>query len=107
MSKIYDKNDTREVVISKEYRVTGVKCDICGRIIPAVTFYRTDASKYFRVTTGHNDWGNDSCDSVKHRDICPECVGKFVSDYLGDKNGYDTAYIEVETEWVSATYERV
>lgn len=71
--------------------VTGVECDVCDKII------RVNDSKrrYFEVTTGHHDWGNDSCESIKTRDICPDCIDKYVSEYLRDCS--DTGYIEIET----------
>lgn len=53
--------------------------------------------KYFEVTTGHHDWGNDSCDSIEHKDICPDCIGKVSLDYLTSASG--TQYIEIETTW--------
>ena len=52
------------------------------------------------VTTGHRDWGHDSCDSIEHYDICPRCINKFVADYLGNENASLSAYIEIETEHV-------
>lgn len=104
MSKVYDENDSREVVVSREYKITGVKCDICERIIPGY-MYRDDKAIYFRVTTGHNDWGNDSCESIEHFDICPECAKKFVTEYL--ENCCDTKYIEIETEYAYPHYARI
>ena len=78
-----------------------VECDKCGRDIPAyinTPGSKHDDSKYFRVTTGHNEWGNDSIESVEHQDICPGCINKFVADYLED--GRDSAYIDISTEFV-------
>ena len=105
MSKVYDENDCRKIVVKKECKVTGVKCDICGKIIPATSLYIQKESKYFRVITGHHDWGNDSHESIEHKDICPECIDAFVSKYL--KDAYRSEYIEVETEYVYHHYESI
>ena len=86
-----------KVVTTKE--VTGVKCDICGKVIP-VGKYPFDEHKYYDVMTGHRDWGNDSCESIEHRDICPDCLVGFVADYFKD-NEYSSAYMEIETEYAS------
>ena len=93
--------EVEEVVTATMRKVTGVQCDICNRILR----HSEDSHpghkypKYYEVTTGHHDWGNDSCDSIKHRDICPNCIGEFVSQYLKTHNG--TAYIDVETAYFS------
>lgn len=103
--KIPDEKQKQEVVVKTICKVVGVKCDICGRIIESPSIenrykWMDDDYKYYAVMTGHKDWGNDSCDSIQHRDICPNCINKFVSDYLNDKNAYRSAYIEIETEHV-------
>ena len=105
MSTVYDMNDCKEVVVRKECKVTGVKCDICGKIIPAEAYYTLEKSKYFEVTTGHHDWGNDSHESIEHKDICPECIDAFVSKYLKYADGTD--YIEIKTEYSHYHYESV
>lgn len=97
--------EKKEVVVRTAYKLAGVKCDVCGRIINTPSIenrykWMDDDYKYYLVTTGHNDWGNDSCDSIQHKDICPGCITKFVSDYLGDKKTYRSAYIAIETEHV-------
>ena len=94
--------EKKEVIRSITYEVAGIKCDICGRVIKAPSEldrynWLDDKYKFYVVATGHNDWGNDSCDSIEHYDICPECITKFVSDYLTDMKGYKSAYIEINT----------
>jgi len=96
--KIFGK--TAEEVVRKKRKVEAIECDICSRIIQADGDYRTvEKRRYFRVTTGHHDWGNDSCESIEHRDICPECINKFVAEYLGESDGRDTKYIDIETDY--------
>ena len=66
-------------------------CDICKTVIYEKK-YDTDSSmgdpiQYYKVTTGHYDWGNDSVDSIKTYDICsPECMAVIIDKY------YDRSY---------------
>lgn len=97
------KGEKKEVVVKTAYELVGVKCDVCGRIIkpPPVGYeWMKDKYKYYSVTTGHHDWGNDSCDSIEDYEICPNCINKFVADYLGNEHASRSAYIEIETEHV-------
>ena len=89
-------SETTEKVIKIKRKVTGIKCDICEKIIPV---NKGDESMYFDVTTGHHDWGNDSCESIESMDICPDCIDKFVSEYLQDA-ARTSRYIEIETHYV-------
>lgn len=84
-----------KVVTTKE--ITGVKCDICGKVIP-VGRDVYDKCKYYDVKTGHHDWGNDSCESIEHHDICPGCLVGFVTDYFKNDEYY-RSYMEIETEY--------
>lgn len=100
MSQILSEH-AKEVIYKKVKRRLGVKCDICKRELmisdPDRGRYAGGVyPEYFIVTTGHNDWGNDSWESRKEQDICPDCIDKFVSDYLSDKKGYKSRYIEIE-----------
>jgi hypothetical protein len=62
-----------EKTVSTEI-IAGVKCDICGKEI---------TGKYWRLTTHHHDWGNDSVDSYEHSDLCSrECINKALDDYI-------------------------
>lgn len=97
MSEILSEGAKKiKVVTTKE--VTGVKCDICGKVIP-IGKGRYDECKYYDVMTGHADWGNDSCESVEHRDICPDCLVRFVDDYF-ENNEYKSAYMNVYPGYV-------
>ena len=88
-------SETTKKVTKITRKVTGIKCDICKKIIPVDEY---DKSMYFDVTTGHNDWGNDSWESREHMDICPDCITKFVTEYLQDAAG-TSRYIEIETTY--------
>lgn len=93
MSEILSEK-TEEVVKVKR-NVTGIQCDICGKVIPVRC---GNGSMYFDVTTGHNDWGNDSCESRESQDICPDCITKFVTEYLRNAVG-TSRYIEIQTRY--------
>lgn len=67
------------------------KCDICGNDLLPVDkdklpshFRDRDRSiyDYYRITTHHHDWGNDSIESYKYTDCCCiECALKFIKLY--------------------------
>lgn len=86
--------ETKEV-IHKSYDVVPIKgvCDICGKDILPVSesdsrfppaykggpdvFY-----DYYRITTHHHDWGNDSIESYEDTDACClECALKIIKEY--------------------------
>lgn len=85
-------------------KLKGVKCDRCGKMLEpirsaAVTrSYGKDFPRYYEVTTGHNDWGNDSIESFKTEDICEDCLPAYFNEWR-ENNSY-TAQFEVKTEGV-------
>lgn len=93
--------EVEEVIKGEVHTVTGIRCDVCKRDLRyryrPNSDYLEHRPKYFEVTTGHHDWGNDSCESISHNDVCPDCIDGFVSRYLAKANGTD--YIEIETSW--------
>jgi hypothetical protein len=92
--------------MSTAYKITrtviDVECDVCKKIIPAGR-WRDEETKYFEITTGHHDWGNDSIDSMQTRDVCPECAPIFIAEYL--KKASTTGYLELSTEYSYADKE--
>lgn len=82
------KYETKEVTITKTVeKVIGIVCDECKNDIPN--------KEYFEVTTSHNQWGNDSIDSVNELDICSlNCLTKNMNEYY--KNGSHTYQYEIE-----------
>lgn len=67
-------------------------CDVCHNVID-------DNGPYWELTTGHYDWGNDSCDSIEHFDICSEaCLRAKFDEYARESGAseYNTMYFEVE-----------
>ena len=97
MSEILSEG-TRKIKYVTTKEVTGIKCDICRKVIP-VGRDVYDKCKYYDVKTGHHDWGNDSCESIEHHDICPGCLVGFVTDYFNN-NEYGSAYMNIHTEYV-------
>lgn len=86
---------TNETVVVAEVR----KCDVCGKIIfdsrEQLSFF--ERRPYWDITTGHHDWGNDSVDSIKNKDVCSKkCLQKVFDEYLngcGDRG--DSMYLRV------------
>ena len=84
------KMQEKEVVKIDEVDIA-VICDVCGKEILSEedlkSHYRTKHSYFYEVTTWHRDWGNDSVDSIEHKDICStECFNKFMEKYLTDES---------------------
>lgn len=88
-------SEVTEDVVLVTRRVTGFRCDICGKNIP---LDKRNESIYFKVTTG-----DDDCELriEYYQDICPDCVNKFIADYLGNANG-TSRYIGIETRYATA-----
>ena len=69
------------------------KCDRCGKIVNKRYCGQFGmnrkymSSSYYHVVTGHNDWGNDSIDSLESKDICPSCLINEYSDYVDRSTG--------------------
>ena len=81
--KIYTK---KEVFIQEDV-LEKIKCDICRKEIKD--------EYYYEVTTSHNDWGNDSWESLHISDICSnECLSKMFDEYLKFKS--NTKKLEIE-----------
>lgn len=67
-------------------------CDVCKKEI-------NTNKGYYELTTGHNDWDNDSCESIEHFDICSRtCLMNKFTEYLDESNANDwnTKYFNVE-----------
>lgn len=64
-------------------------CNICKKEIKG---------HYWSCQTCHNDWGNDSIESVEDKDVCsPECLQKVFNEYLNvSNNSFNSQQIEVE-----------
>lgn len=96
--KIKEKKE-RQITKVQE-RVVKTICDCCKKEITnwedADRFNAENESKYFRVTTGHHDWGNDSIESICYLDICPNCINDYFRKYI--EAGGRTSYIEVYTK---------
>jgi hypothetical protein len=74
-------------------------CDVCKHEGQYKKYLRdSEKTVYYHITTGHHDWGNDSCDSIVHKDACcVECLLKVMSDWLNDPDNKssNTAYINI------------
>ncbi len=88
--KYFGKEIEIKKVIKKYRSLEYIRCDVCGKKL---------SGKYYSVSISHNDWGNDSIDSLKFIDICHDCVGDYAKKYLDEATG--TERIEIEPEFVS------
>lgn len=67
-------------------------CDVCGKEIKA-------NQPYWELATHHHDWGNDSCESYEHFDVCSkECMRTKFEEYLknSDSKYPNTMCFDVE-----------
>ena len=103
--------------VIKEVEVTDhftIKCDCCNKEIFDKDHFEQglydknihglyDKFKFYTVTTGHNDWGSDSIDSVQEFDLCSdECLRKKFEEFLKENKGSYTAYFKIHSQeiWV-------
>ena len=95
------------MVKQKTEYINTCKCDNCGQIIWKEygdkftelypPFNKLKQVSFYHVTIGHHDWGNDSCDSIDHLDICPNCICDLFKEYIKrSENGVNTEYIDIE-----------
>lgn len=94
--KHYSDIVSKEVVTNLVRKLTYVECDECSKKIIA-DIGDSDSTRYVRVHTWHNDWGNDSVESHEYYDLCPECATKFITSYILDMNG--TMHIDCSNEY--------
>ena len=90
IEKYYEEKQVIKKVCVKEV----CKCDVCNKEIKK-------SKGYYHVTTEHNDWGNDSCESIENYDICSEnCLNKIFQQYIerSTENENNTEYFEVNHE---------
>lgn len=89
--------ETEKEIIGYAREITGIECDSCRKIILPKS-ETCKENKYYKVTTGHNDWGNDSIESIENHDICLTCLPFFVRNYFDSHHG--TAYLNIETSYI-------
>lgn len=111
MGKEYEYKEKQ--VTQKEVYIETLRCDRCKKVIykkygdkfddnnrSFLSDYRKPVS-YYVVTTGHNDWGNDSCESVDTKVVCPKCLTEEYSKYINEVNEaniWNTMYMNIEHE---------
>ena len=103
-----------------EYKITTIEqktpyisrtyCDRCGKLIfkqmgdsfrneCKIPYADRPSVSYYEVCTGHNDWGNDSIESIEHKIICRNCLTEEYADYVERASkGVNTEYIEIDHE---------
>lgn len=90
-------------VVKKEPCIEYLICDICDTLIKKSNIGNRVKSnnlvEWYFVRTGHNDWGNDSCDSVESFEVCPECLNKVFHEYFKRSTGRNSEYMNIEHCW--------
>ena len=77
-------------------------CDVCGKVIFRRSFLpgemRNVPVQFWKITTGYNDWGNDSPDSVETFDVCSQnCLNDKFTEYISITDGErNSQYFNVE-----------
>jgi hypothetical protein len=67
------------------------KCDVCG--IEHKGKYTPD--EWHEFSHSHNEWGNDSIDSVENHEVCsPKCYWEKFKDCVHDLKGRNNAEID-------------
>ena len=84
MSVAYEPAKIKKVIYEDTQTVLHVKCDGCGKkIYPADSFgdCRCD-NQYVSIITQHNDWGNDSFESITQKEYCFKCAAERMRKYI-------------------------
>ena len=100
---------TESLIIKKIERLPGIetcRCNICGRLIYRRSLQKSDELpknnelySFWEVMTGHNDWGNDSGDSIEHYEVCSTtCLQRLFDIYKieSSEDQRNSQYIEIK-----------
>lgn len=92
------KNKINKTVKITKSITEKVTCDVCGKTI-ADEKHRY--AEYWTLTTGHNDWGNDSCESYEDFDLCSKgCVQKKLNEYFDNCKDSNTQEFELSQDTI-------
>ena len=73
-----------------------VTCDVCGETIADKN---NRYAEYWTLVTGHNDWGNDSCESYEDFDLCSkDCVQEKLNEYFDNCKYSNTQEFELSQD---------
>ena len=89
--------------------ITELYCDKCKKVIRQSVYDEfkdirevqySNPIEWYKVTTGHHDWGHDSIDSIEHFDICMDCIDDVFAEFKDRASGgLNTEYIEINHSW--------
>ena len=89
--------EEKEIIVKNTKVRAAIKCDICGKIIADRTH---GSDMYFQVHMSHEDWGNDSVDSVEYFDVCSQgCLRPLIEKYLDYSIDSNTYHLEVQQDY--------
>lgn len=61
---------------------------------------KLEETDYYHVFMGHNDWGNDSCESYEYKDFCIDCIKEEFNEYIErSKENSNTEFFEINHEY--------
>ena len=105
------KEQTEKRTVEQEIVVAVTcTCDVCKKKIyekryndQRILSGKHETIQYYKVTTGDNDWGNDSGESIENYTICsPECLDTVMKEYYN--RSFDCKFIN--TEWIEIQHDR-
>lgn len=84
-------------------------CDVCKKKIyekryndQRILSGKYERTQFYKVSTGHNDWGNDSVDSIENYTICsPECLDSIMKEYY--YRSFESGF--TNTEWINIDHD--
>ena len=86
-------------IVKTTKRITEkVTCDVCGKTIADEN---NRYAEYWTLTTGHQDWGNDSCESYEDFDLCSkDCVQEKLNEYFDNCEDSNTQEFELSQDTI-------
>lgn len=83
----------RQEILEKKIKniLISALCDECEKELKI----EDDKPIAIEVTTGHDAWGNDSCESIENHYLCSgTCLAKFIKKYA-ENIKHNSSYIEI------------
>lgn len=106
------EEQTEKRIVEQEIVVSVTcTCDVCKKKIyekryndQRILSGKHERTQYYKVTTWHNDWGNDSVDSIENYTICsPKCLDTLMKEYY--KRSFEQKFTNTEQIEVQHDYD--
>lgn len=91
------------MICSKSYELGGVQCDKCKKVIHSSENknIKTQEFRYYEVSLSYPFENGNWPEGIKRFDICPNCIDKFVKEYLDDQKYYRFACAEIRAQYAT------